>query len=258
MRRSRWLLLAVAALAVLALGSLAACSTNTPNNNVPAANNTIESLSLSNQQTGIWVSGQGKVSAAPDVCILQLGVQAQASTVSAAQAQATQAMNGVMNALTTNGVAKKDIQTTQFNITRLTRYDDKTQQQVTLGYQVTNIVRAKIRTLDKVGTIIDAAAAAGGDATQVNSIAFTIDDPTALMAQARDKAMADAKAKAEQMAKAGGVTLGRPTYISESSYLPGPVPIRGGLDMAAGAAETPISPGETDITVTVSVAYAIQ
>ncbi len=253
MKKSRWSLLAAAGIAVLALGSLAACSSNAPQ----AGAATVESLNLGTQQTGIWVTGQGSVSGAPDVCILQLGVQAQASKVSDAQAQATQAMNGVMSALTSNGVAQKDIQTTQFNIIRLTRYDDKTQQQVTLGYQVTNIVRAKIRSLDKVGTIIDAAATAGGDATQINSISFTIEDPTALMAQARDKAMADAKARAEQLARDGGVTLGRPTYISESSYMPVPTPIAG-RDMAAGAAVTPISPGETNVTVTVSVAYAIQ
>ncbi len=256
MKKSKWLLLALGTLAVVAIGSLAAC-TSTPQ----AGAATVESPAIvSNQQTGIWVTGQGKVSAAPDVCVLQIGVQTQAPTVSEAQSQASKAMDGVMNALTSNGVAKKDIQTVQFTITRLTRWDDKNQQPITTGYQVTNMVRAKVRTLDKVGTIIDAAATAGGDATQVNSIAFTIDDPTALMAQARDKAMTDAKAKADQVAKASGVTLGKPTYISESSYQPVPVPLRAGFDSASGAAapETAISPGETDITVTVSVAYSIQ
>jgi len=253
MKKSKWLLLVLGTLALVAMGSLAACGSNTP-----AANNTIEALNLSSQQTGIWVTGQGKVSAAPDVCILQIGVQTQAPTVSEAQSQAAAAMDGVMNALTSNGVAKKDIQTVQFTITRLTRWDDKSQQQTVLGYQVTNMVRAKIRALDKVGTIIDAAATAGGDATQINSIAFTIDDATALMAQARDKAMADAKTKADQVAKASGVTLGKPTYISESSYQP--VPTRNAYDMASGAItpETSISAGELDITVTVSVAYSIQ
>ena len=70
--------------------------------------------------------------------------------------------------------------------------------------------------------MIDAVAAAGGDLTRINGITFTLDDPTAVMKQARDMAMADAKAKAQQLASDGGVTLGKPTYISDNSYVPTP------------------------------------
>jgi uncharacterized protein YggE len=73
--------------------------------------------------------------------------------------------------------------------------------------------------------------------------------------QAREKAMADAKSKAEQIARLGGVTLGKPTYISESSYYPTPITVR--TDAIAPTVETPISPGEMDITITVQVVYAI-
>jgi len=242
-----WLLALGLGLAlILAVVGLAACSPGS----------TVESLNLNNQQTGIWATGQGKVTVAPDVAILRLGVEAQAATVAEAQAQASQAMNQVMNVLTKNGVANKDIQTQYFNITKVTRWDDKNQREVIIGYRVTNIVTAKIRTIDKAGAIIDAVAAAGGDLTRIDSISFTIDDPTPYYSQAREKAMADAKAKANQMARLGGVTLGKPTYISESSYFPYPTPIRLG-DKTTPSVETPISPGEMDITITVQIVYAI-
>jgi hypothetical protein len=240
-----WLLaLGLGLTLVLAVVGLVACSPSTGE------------VVLTNQQEGIWVNGQGKVTVAPDVATLQLGIEAQAATVAEAQAQASQAMGRVMIALTKNGVAENDIQTQYFNITKITRWDDKNQQEVVIGYRMTNIVTAKIRTIDKAGAIIDAVAAAGGDLTRIDSISFSVDDPTTYYGQAREKAMADAKAKAEQMAKLGGVTLGKPTYISESSYFPSPTPIRL-ADKEASSVETPISPGEMDITITVQVVYAI-
>jgi uncharacterized protein YggE len=227
---------------VLAVVGLAACGTTTVNTGY--------------QQEGIWVNGQGKVAVVPDIATLQLGIEAQAVTVAEARAQASQAMDQVMTALTDNGVAEKDIQTQYFNITKITRWDDKNQQEVVIGYRVTNIVTAKIRTIDNAGAIIDAVAEAGGDLTRINSIAFSVDDPTDYYRQAREEAMADAKAKAEQMAELSGVTLGKPTYISESTYFAVPAPIElGGKEVSSVV--TPISPGETDITITVQVAYAI-
>lgn len=246
--RKVWLLALGLGLAmVLAVFGLAACTPGTTS---------VESIDLKSQQEGIWVTGQGKVTVVPDIAVLQLGIEAQAATVAQAQTQASQAMDQVMTALTKNGVAKKDIQTQYFNISKITRWDDKNQQEVIIGYRVTNIVTAKIRTIDKAGAVIDAVAEAGGDLTRIDNISFSVDDPTAYYGQAREKAMADAKAKAEQMARLGGVTLGKPTYITESSYYPVPASIRLG-DKEASAVETPISPGETDITISVQIAYAI-
>jgi hypothetical protein len=165
-------------------------------------------------------------------------------------------MDGVMKALTGSGVAKKDIQTQFFNINRVTRWDDKGQVEVVIGYRVSNMVTAKIRTVDKAGDVIDAVSSAGGDLTRVSSISFTVDDPAAFTKEARGKAMADARDKAQQLASLGGVKLGKPTYISESSYFP----YSGGAPVAADksvAVATPVSPGEMDITVTVQVTYAI-
>jgi uncharacterized protein YggE len=211
----------------------------------------------SSQQTGIWVSGTGEVTATPDVAILTLGVEAQETTVKAAQSEASSAMNAVVDALKTNGVADKDIQTQWYSISPVTKWDDKTNEQITTGYSVTNMVTAKIRDITKAGTIIDAVTDAGGNLTRINGISFTVNDPTAYNNQAREKAMQDANAKAEQMATLAGITLGKPTYISESSsYIPTPYYLKDYAE--GGSASTPISPGELDITLTVQVGYAIE
>ncbi|OGO30887.1 MAG: hypothetical protein A2Z29_01385 [Chloroflexi bacterium RBG_16_56_11] len=215
---------------------------------------------LNNQQEGIWVNGEGKVTAVPDVAILSLGIEAQETTVAVAQASAAAAMDTVMKALKDKGIADKDIQTQYFNIQRVTRWDNDKQQEVVIGYRVTNTVTAKIRDVAKSGSIIDAVVVAGGDLTRVNSIGFQVDNPAPFQEQARDKAVANAADKAKKLADAAGVKLGKPVYITESSFVPGPI-FRADLAKAEGApvlaVETPISPGETEITVNVQINYAI-
>lgn len=232
---------------VLVVVGLAGCNTgNVISGNVPGT------------QQGIWVSGEGKVNVTPDIATLSLGVTAQSPSVAEAQSRASDAMNKVMTALTSNGVAEKDIQTENFSIEQVTRWDDKTQQQVVVGYRVTNVVTAKIRQLDKTGTIIDAVAVAGGDLTRVNGINFTVEDPTPNYMEARQKAVADARAKASQMADLFGVKLGKLIYVSENLQYP-PI-IRGGTFemVTAAAAPTPISPGEIQLTLDVQAVYAIR
>ena len=218
---------------------------------------TIGTVDLDSQQSGIWVSGTGEVAAAPDIATLRLGIEAQADTVAQAQAEAAEAMDAVMDALTDNGVDEKDIQTQYFSIDQITRWDDD--EIIVIGYRVTNMVTAKIRDIDETGPIIDAVAAAGGDLTRINSIGFSIDDATAYYEEAREEAMANAQAKAEQLAGLAGVELGNPTYISEGT-LYYPVDYRDAGMMAPEAEEgyvTPISPGELELSLTVQVIYDI-
>ncbi len=214
-------------------------------------------VSLGGQQQGIWVTGQGKVTVVPDIATLRLGIAAQSASVAEAQSQAAEAMNNVMTVLTGSGVAKKDIQTQYFSIQQVRRWDQVRQEEVVVGYRVTNMVAAKIRDIDKTGSVIDAVATAGGDLTRIDNITFSVDDPSAYHVEAREKAMADAKAKAEQLAELAGVTLGKPLYISESIYMPPPIyPMR--MAEAPAPAASPISPGETEISLTVQVAYTIR
>ncbi len=253
--RSRWLLTASLATVLVAVG-LSGCTSGAPTS---AATDGIQGISVSSQQRGIWVTGEGKVSAVPDVVTLRLGIEAQDSSVALAQAAASQAMDGVMAALTENGIAKEDIQTVYFNIHAVTRWDREDEQEEVIGYRVSNIVSAKIRDMERIGGIIDAVAAAGGDLTRVDGIDFGVDDPTGHYEDAREAAMADAEAKAEQLAKLAGVRLGKATYISEGGSRP-PIPIyASGVALAKAAAdtETQISLGEIEIGLTIQVAYAI-
>ena len=246
--RNKFVLTVLALALIVTAGVLASCQT------APTA-----SVGSASQQTGIWVTGEGKVTVTPDIANVQLGVEAQADTVGEAQASANAAMNSVMDALKANGVAEKDIQTRFFNIQKVTRFDPETQQEVTLGYRVSNTVNAKIRDVASAGAVIDAVAVAGGDLTRVDSVSFTIDDPIRFNDQARAKAMADAADKAKRLAELAGVKLGKPTFISESSASVPPSPIFArDFAFAAEAKATPISPGETDIILNIQVVYSIR
>jgi uncharacterized protein YggE len=247
--KKSWLV-AISLMLVLAIAGLCGCS---------AGPTTIGTVDLNSQQSGIWVSGTGKVTVTPDIATLRLGIEAQAETVAQAQSQAAEAMNEVMTALADSGIDDKDIQTQYFSVRQVTRWDDFKDKEIVIGYRVTNMVTAKIREIDKTGSIIDAVAAAGGDLTRINSIDFSVDDPTAYYEEARQKAMADARAKAEQLADLAGVNLGKPTYISEgvqAPIYPREVYYEGAA-VPAPAPTTPISPGEIELSLTLQVAYAI-
>jgi uncharacterized protein YggE len=240
--KKNWLL-GISLALVLAMVGLCGCAT-------PAQ------VNLVTQEEGIWVTGEGEVMAKPDIATLRLGIAAQAATVAEAQSQATEAMSKVMAALIDNGVAEKDIQTQYFSIHEVTKWDRENEEEVVIGYRVTNKVTAKIREIDKADAIIDAVVEAGGDLTRIDGISFSVDDPSAYYEEVREEAMADAKAKAEQLAELAGVTLGKPTYISEGISYP-IYPRDYNYEMAGAAPETPISPGEMEISLTVQVAYAI-
>ncbi len=254
MKKRNWLL-AVSLVLVIAVVGLCGCRAG--NGSLGGLPSDLR-LNLSSQQEGIWVTGSGEVSVVPDIVTLRLGIEAQEASVADAQTEATEAMNKVMAALTDNGVAEKDIQTQRFSIRQVTRWDRVKEEEVVIGYRVTSMVTAKIRDIDKAGSIIDAVATAGGDLTRIDSIGFSIDDPSAYYEEAREKAMADAKAKAKHLAELAGVTLGKPTYISEGAQIPPTVYPREAYVEKAPAAVPPISPGEMEISLTVQVAYAIQ
>ncbi len=253
---------AILATAIVVAG-LAGCGNNSANAANPAGGVQTGEMRLaaadSGQPSGIWVSGTGIVTVTPDIAVLSLGVSDQETSVAAAQAKTADAMNKVMTALKQNGVADKDIRTTNYSIQQVTRWDNTKNESIVTGYKVSNMVTVKIRSIDKTGAVIDAVAAAGGDATRINGVSFSVDKPESYYTEARGKAMADARARADQLASLAGVKLGNALYITESTgfYQP-PVPVmRAEAGGAAPAPATAISPGETEITLNVQVAYAI-
>ena len=255
--------------ALLALVLLAACgsdSSASPEQSAPstssepsAAAHSLTSASSANssEPQGLSVSGEGRASAAPDVAVLGLGVSAKASTVGAANSQAQQAMTALLDSLEANGVQEKDIQTTSLSIQP--EYDYRNNEQVLTGYRVSHMLQVKVRDIDRAGEVIDDAVQAGGDVLQVQSISFTIDDTTALSSEARQKAVADAQAKAEELASLAGVTLGDPTYITESTSTPYVQPYydRSVAYSAEAAPATEISLGELEVVISVNITYGI-
>ena len=238
-------LAAIATLAVLAVG----CGDRT----------TRVETSSGQIQRGISVSGNGKVSGKPDVAKLSLGVQAEADTVQAARDRAANSLDAIIKTLKTNGVAEKDIQTQQLNIQP--QYDYNNGNQHLRGFQVTNTLSVTVRDINKTSQIVDDAVKAGGNETTIQGLAFTIDNPADLQTQAREKAVADAKSKAETLAKSAGVSIGDAMNISESSVTPVYYDTRSAAGAIAApdtAAKTPIQPGELDVTVDVSITWSIK
>ena len=218
----------------------------------------------SQQNTGIWVTGQGEVTVTPDLALLVVGVEAQEDSVAEAQAKASSAMNDLMTALRNSGTEEKDIQTRYFRIDQRTRWDNIKDEEIITGYEVTNTVTVKIRDIDNAGSIVDVAVEAGGDYIRISSFTFTMEDPTEYYDEAREKASEDAKDKAEKLAKQNNVRLGEPTFISESSYSSSGYRVTTyGLDSMAIPAPTiniptSVSPGELDVILTVQIAYSIE
>jgi len=213
----------------------------------------------SQQNVGLWVNGDGKAYGVPDVALLRLGVEVQEKSVAEAQRGAAEAMDRVVKALKGKGVVDKDIQTQQFNIQIIKRWLDKENREEIIGYRVVNTVTAKIRRVPEAGSVIDAVAVAGGNATRIDSISFTVDDPAPYYKEARDKAVLNAIAKAKQIAGTAGIKLGRAMYITENvTYMP-PV-VRNYMKAEAGMAPstpTPISAGELEFEINVQMVYAI-
>ncbi len=239
--------------------SAVGCDTLSPPSSASEGRSQVSSL-YNQQNTGIWVNGEGEVSVVPDIAVLSLGVEVQSSGVAEAQSYAATIMTAVVNELNNFGVAEKDIKTSRFSIAPVRMWSEKDGREILIGYRVTNTVTAKVRNIDDTGAIIDAAARAGGDYIVINSISFTVDEPSKYYEEARELAMGDAKAKAEQLAKLGGVKLGKPAYINESgAYMPVVRDFYGEAATAAPAAPTtPISAGEMEIRLSVQVVYSIE
>ena len=212
----------------------------------------------SNQSTGIFVNGSGKISVEPDLGIINLGVSKTDKTVSRARKAAAIAMNAVMKAVKKSGVADKDIKTQHFGIQPEYRWTQNKQEFV--GYKVTNNISVKVRDLDNIGGLIDEVADAGGDLIRLNGISFTIEDTNQLAIEARELAVKDAIAKAKQFASLTDVTLGKLIYITETgSNTPIPMLKTAGMAFseAGDISSSPISEGEVEIIIRVQAVFGI-
>ena len=203
----------------------------------------------------VTVSGSGDVSVAPDVADVSIGVMVQKTTVAEAQSAAATSMSAVLAAVKKDGVDPKDIVTTNISLSPVYDYSSSGSVPRLVGEQFSNTVTVTVRNLKSVASVVDDAIAAG--ATTINGIAFRLDDPTAVQAQARQIAMADARSKADALTSAAGVSVRGVASITETTAQT-PVYYSGALDAAkAGGVSTPIQTGSTNIDVEVTVSYLI-
>ena len=219
-------------------------------------------------QSEIWVLGTGTVTVAPDLAVLTVGVEARAGTVQAALTQAAGAMTDIVAMLEAEGVESADIQTRSFSINPQYTWREVTDseggrysERVLTGYTVNNRAVVRLRDLDRVGEMVDLVAGAGGDLTRIEGVSFTVQDPEPHRAEAREAAVDQAMAKAEQYARDAGVTLGEVLVISEgggSAPAPRAFAESATFALAAGDAGTPISEGELEIRATVQMVFAIE
>jgi uncharacterized protein len=207
----------------------------------------------------VTVTGEGKVTAIPDIGVVSLAVEMRAATVSAVQTQVTQKMNEIVAYLKGMDIDKKDIKTTQYSLYPDYRYDPQNGKQTLEGYRLNQQVEVKVRDLDKVGEAIGGAVDRG--ANQVGNLTFSIDDPEALKQQARLEAIAQAKSKASALAKAAGVRLGKVRSFNENVNAPSPYPIYYANDsmgmMESKAVAPQVEAGSQEITVDVNISFEI-
>lgn len=198
------------------------------------------------QAGGITVNGTGSVSATPDRASFTFGSVSQGRTAAAALAASGQAADRIVAALRSAGVARADIQTSEISVSpRMNESGDSI-----VGYTATASIAANVRSIGNAGAIIDAAVGAG--ANNVYGPNLLVSDQDAAYRNALRAAVAEAREKAQVLASASGLSLGRITAIAESGSTPQPLPVAGGARDSAPA----IEPGTQRIEATVSVTFA--
>ena len=213
--------------------------------------------SAQNPPPAISVSGEANVAVAPDLAQLEGGVTSEAKTAREASEANNAAMGKVLLALKGAGIDEKDYQTSRLSLQP--QYapigPNRTVPQIS-GYRASNRVTIKVRDAAKIANVIDTLVGAG--ANEIGGINFIVTQASRALDEARTKAVADARRKAEIYAKAAGVTLGEPISISEEGAASPPVFRSKMAAPMAGSAPTPVAPGEELLSITVNVTWAIK
>ena len=200
------------------------------------------------------VSGEGSVTVKPDIALISAGVTAKGNTVKEAQDQINTVSNNIAASIKKLGVEEKDIQTTNYTINP--NYDFQSNIQRITGYNASTNFLIKIRNIDLINQVIDAATTSG--ANQISSISFDVDEKAKAEDEARKKAVDAAKKKAESAARIAGFRLGKLVNYSEN-FGGGafPIPLSRDLSISAGSPKTEIEPGSSEIKVVVTLSYEI-
>jgi uncharacterized protein len=201
----------------------------------------------------IAVTAIGRVSLKPDVGLTTLGAEARAVTLAEATAEVTRRMTAVLARVRALGIQDADITTVGYSVDPIAaprRPDDEATR--IIAYRATNIVRIKVRALDRLGRVLDEAVAAG--ANVVRDVQFALAEPEAAQARARAEAVREATTRAQQLAAAAGVRLGELIYLNEGRGGPEPIVVpRMSMVSAAG----PVEAGQLEVTITVDARWRL-
>jgi uncharacterized protein YggE len=212
------------------------------------------SLAQNAPPAAISVTGEAQISVAPDQAQIDGGVTSEAKTAREASDTNNAAMGKVLLALKGAGIEEKDYQTSRLSLQPQYPPNRGPGAGAISGYRASNHVTVRLRDVTKVASVIDLLVGAG--ANEIGGINFVVSQPSKILDEAREKAIADARRKAEIYAKAAGVTLGEPLGISEEGGA-GPPVFRSKM-AAPMAASAPVAQGEETLSVSVTVSWAIK
>ena len=242
------LILGMAAAAML----LAGC-TATPAATTPPCSVNCYAPTPANLRT-LSVSGEGKVSVTPDIALMSLSVISRDAFINAAWDDNNTKTDAAIAAIRGRGVAEGDI-LSDFSLYQQERYDQFGQPTGEITYVVTHTLTVKVRDLTKIGAILGAAQAAG--VNSVGGISFSLEDPAPAVSQARALAVADARARAEEIAEGLGVKVGKVLTVNEYG-ISVPYAMDKAYGIGGGGSSVPIQTGSWDVSMTVSVVFEIE
>jgi uncharacterized protein len=208
------------------------------------------------QRAMITVTGEGRVDAAPDMATISLGVTTQDKTAALALSANSVEMAKIVDRLRAAGIEDRDLQTSGLSLSPDFDYSKFSGRGEIIGYVVSNMLTVRVRALDKLGTLLDAAVADGANA--LNGVSFGLTNPDPVMTEARKRAVAEARARAELLTGAAGVELGRIVSMSESSAQIGPAPMFRAEASVADAMPVPVQAGELSTSAYVTITWEIK
>jgi uncharacterized protein YggE len=221
----------------------------------PAAAQPAQSITQSITGTRLDVNATGEVTRVPDVAVISAGVVTKSSTAQAALQQAAARLERVRAALKSAGVADRDIQTSNINLEPQYVYENNQPPRLT-GYSATNQLSIRFRDIANAGKILDALVAQG--ANTINGPNLTIDHPEAALDEARARAVAAGRARAELYARSLGLRVVRIVAVSESGGYAVPPPMPMAVQRMSANAETKIDPGEQKLEVNLAMVFELQ
>ncbi len=211
---------------------------------------------VSAQPTLVTLSAEARVERAPDLAVMTAGVLTEAPTAAEAMRANATRMSEMLAALRRAGVAERDIRTSSLTLQPSYDYQERRAPRL-VGYRASNQVSVRLRELDRAGRVIDAMVAAG--ANQVSGPDFQLAEPDPALDEARTRAVARARARADLYARALGMRVRRVVSLSEGfERVPPPIPVARSAMAMEAAADTPIAPGELELMARVTLTVELE